>query len=142
MILADTTVVSELMKEHPDPGVTTWVRTLAPDEVCICAITVEEIERSLAALPAGRRKAGLEQRWRALLQLHTERIKAYDVAAAQATARLTVDRVRAGRPIMPADAQIAGICLAAGAVLATRNVKDFEALDGLEVLDPFDSAPS
>lgn len=37
-----------------------------------------------------------------------------------------------------ADAQIAGICLAGGHQLATRNVSDFSVAAGLTTLDPFD----
>jgi hypothetical protein len=36
-----------------------------------------------------------------------------------------------------ADAQTAGICLADGYHLATRNVSDFSATPGLTTLDPF-----
>lgn len=36
-----------------------------------------------------------------------------------------------------ADEQIAGICLAEGARLATRNVRDFEHVEGLDLLNPF-----
>jgi predicted nucleic acid-binding protein len=35
------------------------------------------------------------------------------------------------------DAQIAGMALAGGFVLATRNVRDFAEIDGLSVVDPF-----
>jgi predicted nucleic acid-binding protein len=36
-----------------------------------------------------------------------------------------------------ADAQIAGTCLAHGHRLATRNVRDFDFVPGLTVIDPF-----
>jgi predicted nucleic acid-binding protein len=41
-----------------------------------------------------------------------------------------------GRPIGVADAQIAGIALAHGASLATRNTRDFAGLP-LDVVDPW-----
>jgi predicted nucleic acid-binding protein len=37
-----------------------------------------------------------------------------------------------------ADAQIAGICLAGGYALATRNVGDFANTSGLTVINPFE----
>ena len=49
-----------------------------------------------------------------------------DLAAARAYATIMAQRQSAGRPIATSDAQIAGICLAEGATLATRNGKDFE----------------
>ena len=36
-----------------------------------------------------------------------------------------------------ADAQIAGICLAGGDQLATRDVSDFSAAHGLTIINPF-----
>lgn len=39
-----------------------------------------------------------------------------------------------------ADAQIAGSCLANGSTLATRNVRDFDHVEGLTLLSPFDRA--
>ena len=35
------------------------------------------------------------------------------------------------------DAQIAGVCLAGGHSLATRNVRDFTGVAGLTLLNPF-----
>jgi predicted nucleic acid-binding protein len=46
-------------------------------------------------------------------------------------------RARGGRAISVPDAQIAAIAVAGGLTLATRNVKDFEGIDGLELVDPF-----
>ena len=41
-----------------------------------------------------------------------------------------------------ADAQIAGICLAHTAALATRNVKVFTHVSGLTLINPFDHSLS
>lgn len=37
-----------------------------------------------------------------------------------------------------ADARIAGISLSRGCTLATRNVTDFEAVEGLKILNPLE----
>jgi len=60
------------------------------------------------------------------------------VPAAKATARILVAAEAAGRPIALADAQIAGICLAGGHELATRNVRDFSAIADLTIINPFE----
>lgn len=39
-----------------------------------------------------------------------------------------------------ADAQIAGIALAAGSALTTRNAKDFAGVGGLRLIDPLESS--
>lgn len=137
MIVADTNVVSEFMRDEPDAAVLAWAGTLGPSELTICVVTVEEIERGIGRLLAGRRRSQLDERWRRLVATFRETILAYDVEAAEATARVLVSSATAGRPMSLADAQIAGICLAGGHQLATRNVRDFESVAELVVLNPF-----
>lgn len=137
MIIADTNVVSEFMRDRPDEVAVAWAQGIAPDELTICVVTVEEIERGLARLPDGRCRRDLQQRWRELRKAFEDSIVVYDVPAAETTGRLIAAAERFGRPMHLADAQIAGICLATGSTLATRNVKHFAHLDDLAVLDPF-----
>jgi toxin FitB len=49
---------------------------------------------------------------------------------------IVAHRDRIGLPIEGFDAQIAAICRARGAALATRNVKDFQET-GIDVIDPW-----
>jgi predicted nucleic acid-binding protein len=58
------------------------------------------------------------------------------VDAAAQYASLVVMRENAGLTVSMADAQIAAICLARGATLATRNTKHFEGL-GLTLINPW-----
>jgi len=48
---------------------------------------------------------------------------------------MLASREAAGAPISTTDAQIAAICLAHGAVCATRTVKDFQHA-GVKIVDP------
>jgi predicted nucleic acid-binding protein len=138
LIVADTNVVSEFMREHPEPSVTGWAGTLAAGDLAITVITVEEIERGLAGIPVGRRRRDLEGRWHQLLDAYADSVLIYDVPAAHPTAQILVNRASAGSPMGLADAQIAGICLSQQCELATRNVRDFQGVDELAVLNPFD----
>lgn len=138
MIIADTNVVSEFMTDTPDPAVLAWAQSIEPSDLTICVVTVEEIERGLGRLAEGRQRRDLEQRWTRLLDSFAETIAVYDVAAARQTAAILVAAHGSGRPMALADAQIAGICLAAGSVLATRNFKDFKNVGDLTLIDPFD----
>ena len=88
MIVADTDVVSEFMRDAPDPVVLAWAGTVKPPELAICVVTVEEIERGIGRLPASERRGQLEERWRRQLAAFQEAILVYDVDAAQATARV------------------------------------------------------
>ena len=137
MIIADTNVVSEFMKDQPDPNVLAWAQALEAVDLSICVVTVEEIERGLGRLPAGRRRRDLEQRWRKLVDAFADVIVVYDMAAASATARILVHAEATGRPMGLADAQIAGICVSVGLQLATRNVRDFDGVPELVVVNPF-----
>jgi predicted nucleic acid-binding protein len=137
VIIADTNVVSEFMRDEPDPAVLSWASSLGPSDLTICVVTVEEIERGIRRLPPGKRRRQLEQRWQRLVAAFHEAIVVYDVEAAEATAAVLVLSEAAGRPMGLADAQIAGICIASGHQLATRNVRDFEAVADLSVLNPF-----
>lgn len=142
MIIADTNVVSEFMKDTPDPHVLAWAQTVDPTDLTISVVTVEEIDRVLGRLPKGRRRADLDHRWARLLGAFADTIAAYDLTAARATARILIEGVDRGRPMSLADAQIAGICIAQTASLATRNLKDFTQVSNLTVINPFDHSPS
>lgn len=137
MIIADTNVVSEFMRDEPDPTVLAWAGSFGPSDLTICVVTVGEIERGLHRLPTGKRRRQLEQRWQRLVVAFRDAIVVYDVEAAEATAEVLVSTEAAGRPMGLADAQIAGICLAGGYELATRNVRDFESVAELRVFNPF-----
>ncbi len=138
MIIADTNVVSEFMRDSPDRAVLAWAQGLGPADLTICVVTVEEIERGLGRLPAGRRRADLEQRWRRLVDTFAEAVAVYDLPAARQTAEILVTAEASGRPMSLADAQIAGICLAGRYELATRNISDFSATPGLTIVNPFE----
>lgn len=137
MIIADTNVVSEFMREAPDRVVLAWAKGIAPAELTICVVTVEEIERGLGRLPSGRRRRELEKRWTQLVDTFAESIAVYDLPAARETAAILVAAQASGRPMSLADAQIAGICVAGGHELATRNISDFANAPGLALINPF-----
>jgi predicted nucleic acid-binding protein len=64
------------------------------------------------------------------------RLLAFDARSAVHYAQAITRRQSIGRPIGMADAQIAAICLQHQAVLATRNLKDFDAI-GLDLINPW-----
>jgi hypothetical protein len=137
VIIADTNVVSEFMKDSPDRAVLAWAQDLGSADLTICVVTVEEIERGLGRMPGGRRRRDLEQRWSRLLSTFAEAVASYDLTAARQTASILVTAEASGLPMSLADAQIAGICLAGGYELATRNVSDFSTAPGLTIINPF-----
>jgi len=136
--LLDTNVLSEWMRPKPAPAVLDWVGQQSPDRLYTSAITVAEIETGLALMPTGQRQRALQAAAGAMFaQDFANRLWAFDVAAAHVYAEVKAQRSRAGRPIGHADAQIAALALLHRATLVTRNVPDFNGIDGLAVLNPW-----
>jgi len=138
MIVADTNVVSELMRPSPSPAVRDWVSRQAAAELYTTAITVAEVRYGLERLAGGRGKDRLRAVADEVFAAFSDYVLPFDAAAAVHYARLARHRDEAGLPIAAFDAQIAAICRARGAVLATRNIKDFRET-GVEVIDPWHS---
>lgn len=90
-------------------------------------------------LPDGRRKNELDDRILKAISDFYDRTLDFTANAAVAYGRFVPDRLAVGRPIERADAEIAACCLQVGAVLATRNVKDFDEIPGLEVINPWEA---
>lgn len=137
MIVLDTNVLSEVMRPLASESVVEWMATIPPPEVFTTALTQAEILYGLALLPEGKRKKALARASDEMFSVDFEgRILPFDAACAGEYARIGADRRRAGRPISQMDAQIAAICRAYGAQLATRNLDDFEGC-GINVINPW-----
>jgi predicted nucleic acid-binding protein len=139
VILLDTNVVSELLRNTGAGPVHAWLDRQARDVIATSAVTVFEVRHGIARLPEGARRRMLEA---SLHRLFVDdwllaRIEALDGAAAEAAALLAAERFRRGRPVDLADTLIAGIALARGAAVATRNTRHFEDIPGLVVIDPW-----
>ena len=140
MFAIDTNVASELMRPEPAPAVAAWIAERHAQEMYLTAVTEAELRYGVAILPVGRRRRMLETAMTRWLDVgFRERILPFDSAAARAYAEIAADRRQAGRPIGEADCQIAAICRSRGAVLITRNVRDFIGA-GIAVADPWAAA--
>lgn len=140
MIVLDTNVVSELMRQAPDDGVVSWVDRFPVGDVYLTAVTAAELRYGVARLPDGRRKKGLMIKVAELLaEDFQDQILPFGGYTAAHYAEIAAAREQAGSPISMADAQIAAICRYYGAQLATRNIKDF-ADTGVQVLDPWSTS--
>jgi toxin FitB len=139
MILLDTNVLSELMRPAPDPRVREWLDGHPADEVWISAVTVGEIRLGIELLPDGKRKTRLAGLADEMFQAEFgNRCLPYDMLAAAEYGSIVAAHSRVGRPVNVEDAQIAAIARSAGLTLATRNVSDFDGIDGVPVVNPWD----
>jgi predicted nucleic acid-binding protein len=129
MILLDTNVVSELMRPVPDPKVRAWLNGLGATPLATSAVTIAEIVFGLARLPDGNRRLELMERFDALvLGPPALPVFALDETAGRFAGEFRAVRETLGLGSSTSDMMIAGIVMANGASLATRNVADFTGL--------------
>lgn len=136
MIVLDTSVLSELMREHAAMKVIEWAGSEVSTSLFTTCISEAEIFHGLALLPRGKRRLALETAATGLFADFGGRVLPFDSDAARAFAEIASARRRKGHPISAADAEIAAIVRSRGGRLATRNGEDFEDC-GIELVDPW-----
>ena len=135
MIIVDTNVISEMMRETPDPEVLAWTATAG--RLHTTAITLAEVEYGLARLPDGRRRDQLTTTASRVFADFDDVIVSFDARAARRYGASVAGRSQSGGPIATADAQIAAICASREPRLATRNAADFDATQ-ISLINPWE----
>ena len=139
-VLLDTNVVSELIRKSPAPAVEAWAAGQPLEDLFFSAVGEAELRYGAAILQPGRRRETLvSDIERMLRDAFENRVLPFDSEAAGAYADIAATRRSVGRPIAPADCQIAAIARSRNMAVATRNVQDFEDID-IEVVDPWTAA--
>lgn len=136
MIILDTNVVSELMRQAPDARVIAWLDRQPRTSIWTTSVTILEVRFGLQIMASGRRRSLLVQAFEAMLDKMGHRIAAFDAAAAVQSAELMASRQREGRLRDLRDTMIAGSVLTQHATLATRNTAHFQDLS-VPVIDPW-----
>jgi toxin FitB len=137
MILLDTNVISEPLRQAPDARVIEWIDTQPLETMYLPAITVAEIRAGIALLPAGRRRAGLHENLeKKVLPLFTGRVLPFDLGCTQTYAELMAKARSIGMAIATADGYIAATAAAHGFAVATRDTRPFQ-VAGLTVINPW-----
>lgn len=134
MIVVDTSVVAEMMRDEPDRRILAWADTVG--RLHTTAITLVEIEYGIARLEAGRRKERVTAAASRVFGDFDDVILAFETRAARRYGEIVAARERRGRPIAAADGQITAICAAQQAALDTGNIGDFEDT-GIDVINPW-----
>ena len=131
--LLDTNIVSELMKDAPDPGVISWVNEHDADTV-LCSMVLSELASRVEALDEGKRKAAFRTELRFIQEDYRERILPFDEAAAWEWARYIRRAKDAGFAPPLIDSQIAATAMSWGLAVVTGNESDFPLI---KVVNPF-----
>ena len=101
-----------------------------PSDISIPAVVVYELEAGIAQLTQpSKRRAQLED----LLSIVT--VLPFDRQTAAAAGRVEAALRATGKPIGPMDTLIAGTALANRATLVTHNIREFQRVPGLSVVD-------
>ena len=124
------------MYRVPDPIVLRWLDQQFRHEVWTNSVSIMEIRFGIEVLPSSKRKQGLLADLDTFLRAIGGRVAAFDADAAEKTSELMAQRRRRGRTVDFRDSMIAGIAVANGASIATRNVSHFADLP-VPVLDPW-----
>jgi predicted nucleic acid-binding protein len=130
--LLDTNAISDLMRAAP--RIENWMAGLdQADRVVTCTIVRGEILFGIARLPAGRRRAELEETGHQFLA--ALRCEPIPVEAADRYATLKLTRQQGGLTLDENDLWVAATALALGATLVSHD-SDFAGIEGLSVVAP------
>jgi toxin FitB len=140
MIVLDTNVVSEPMKQGGSAAVLAWLDRQATGTLYLASTSLAELLVGIRNLPDGKRKIGLDTALTELVsELFGPRVLPFDQQAATLYAPL-VGRARAtGHVISMADGQIAAVAALRGFMVATRDTAPFIAA-GVAVINPWELA--
>ncbi|WP_193227713.1 type II toxin-antitoxin system VapC family toxin [Aureimonas psammosilenae] len=137
MIVLDTNVVSELVRQNADERVERWVARQSKDDLAVTTLSYFEWQFGLSLMPPSRRRSDLRDLIEEFVEsLGPQRVLPLDIQSASLAATFRAQRQKAGRPVAVADSLIAGIALRHRATLATRNIRDFDGAD-LDIIDPW-----
>ena len=137
MIILDTNVISELMRNQPDIEVKHWISKQTPIHLNITTITIAEIQRGLMRLPTGKRRTQLTNSFEAFVtEAFNGRIFPFDEKAAYHYGHIAAHCEMQGINTDAVDLMIAAIAKTHQAAISTRNVKDFTGC-GIEIINPW-----
>jgi hypothetical protein len=137
MIVLDTNVLSELMRERPEPAVSAWFRASSRAELWTTSIVIAELLSGIDRMSKGRKQTALREAIEGMIAADFRgQILRFDVPSARGYAHILASRQKMGRPIAQMDALIAATALANGATLATRNTSDCENC-GIPLVNPW-----
>lgn len=137
--LVDTNIPSELTREKPDARVAAFLRNAGKDAVFLSVMTIGEICKGIAGLPAGQRRTALQD-W---LDIEVRswfagRILPVTEPIAERWGHLAATAKQQGLTLAVVDGVIAATALHHDLILVTRNVKDFAGLD-IDISNPWET---
>ena len=138
--LLDTCVLSELAKPRPDAGAVRWLEEADETRLYLSVVTLGELEKGIARLPASARRARIERWVREELAARFEgRLIDVDRKVAERWGAISGASEARGVPLPVIDALIAASALTHGLEVVTRNTADLERC-GARCVNPWQGA--
>ena len=134
--LLDTNVISELQKSNCNQNVKTFIEALHWEDVFLSSITVGELCYGVEKLPHSKKKHDLSiWLYSQLPEWFYDRIVSLDTEVF-----IEWGKLRAGFPrTLPViDSLIAASAIVNHMFLVTRNTKDFDGIEGINLINPWE----
>jgi toxin FitB len=133
----DTNVVSEWTKPRPDANCREFLNTARKSSLWVSSVSRIELKRGVYTMPQSARKLALAS-WLENDFFDTFQGRVLSVDDSSLYAALDLVEIANRKRLNPrvADTLIAGVAVARGLIIATRNIRDFKPL-GIAVFNPF-----
>jgi len=134
--LLDTNVISEIQKTNCSQNVKSFTEELSWEDIYISAISIGELCYGVERLPAGKKKHELAiWLYTQVPQWFSGRIIPLDTEVLLEWGKI---RAKTERTLPVVDSLIAAAAIAHHLLLVTRNTKDFDDIDGINLLNPWE----
>ena len=134
MYLLDTNVISETIKKAPNQDVIRWLASVDASQFLLSVLAIAEIRKGIEKLQDATKKQSIIQ-W--LENDFTTKFHGRIIPINQDIAEKW-GYLSAYKNIPAIDGLIAATALVFNYKLVTRNIKDFEGIIGLEIINPWD----
>jgi len=136
--LLDTCVISELVRPVPDERVVQWIDARNEFDLFLSVLTLGEIRKGIARLPAGAKKSRLASWLKEELEVRfADRVIPVSPDIALKWGTMLGEAESNGQSLSVIDALIAATVRVHGLVLVTRNFRDFAGC-AIDIYNPWD----
>jgi len=134
--LLDTNVISEMRKSHCNQNVKSFIDAIPSEDIYLSVITIGELCAGIEKLPAGKKKHELSVwLYTKVPEWFKDRIIGIDTETMVEWGKIYS---MAERTLPVADTLIAACAITNHLFLVTRNVKDFDGIEGINLINPWD----
>jgi predicted nucleic acid-binding protein len=125
-----------MRKSNCNPKVKAFIDGLAPEDMYICSISIGEICYGVEKLTSGKKKHDLAVwLYSKLPEWFNGRVLSLDMETMTEWGKI---RANTARTIPVVDIMIASAAITHHMTLVTRNTKDFEGIEGLMLINPWE----